>query len=104
MFLINLQLNFLTQYQKPQLYVDAKVVSQEDSKFVDHVLQGVKKAFFFTLNIIFLQFMLSTFLNLFPLIILIVQSKILWLNSKKKIQKNPFMQFVLDVQFWSVLF
>jgi hypothetical protein len=42
-----------------------KVLSQEDSKFADHALHGVKKALFFTSNTIILQFMWSTFLKLF---------------------------------------
>jgi hypothetical protein len=50
----------------------ARVLIQEDAKFVDVVLQGVKKAFFFTSNAIILQSMWSTFLKLYPHIILIV--------------------------------
>jgi hypothetical protein len=77
------------------LYV-AKILSQEDSKFADHVLQDVKKLIFFTSNTIILQFMWSNFLKLFAHIILIFQSKILHLNLKNKI-KNEFMQFALKV-------
>jgi hypothetical protein len=75
----------------------ARVLIQEDAKFVDVVLQGVKKAFFFTSNAIILQSMWSTFLKLYPHIILIVWSKILWLNLELKINKNQFIQFALEV-------
>jgi hypothetical protein len=37
------QLNFLTQYQKASTFYSAKILSQVDSKFADHVLQGIKK-------------------------------------------------------------
>jgi hypothetical protein len=49
------------------------------------ILQGAKKAIFFTLNTIILQSMWSTFLKFFPHITLIVYGKILWLELKKKI-------------------
>jgi hypothetical protein len=60
-FLVDFQLNFLTQYQKPQVLCNAKVLSQEDLKFTDLVLQGVKNPLFFTSNAIILQSMWSTF-------------------------------------------
>jgi hypothetical protein len=52
-----------------------KVLSQEDSKFVDHVLQCVKKALFFTSNSIILQSMLSTFLKIFLQFILTLEGQ-----------------------------
>jgi hypothetical protein len=55
-------------------------LNQEDSKFVELVLQGEKKALFFTSNTIIY---VVKFLNFFPHITLMVQSKILWLNLKK---------------------
>jgi hypothetical protein len=78
---------FSTQFpnatSKASSLCSAKVLSQEDSKFVDHVLHGVKKALFFTSNTIFLQTMWLTFLKKIPHIILIIQSKILRLKVKK---------------------
>jgi hypothetical protein len=61
----------------------AKVLSHEELKFVDLVLQGVKKALLFTSNAIILQSMWSTFVKPFFHLILIDQNKILWLNLKK---------------------
>jgi hypothetical protein len=61
---VDFQFNFLTQYQKPQVSV-AGVLGQEDSKFVDPILHGIKNILFFTLNAIILQSMQSTFLKLF---------------------------------------
>jgi hypothetical protein len=62
---------------KASALCSTKVLSQEDSKFVDPILQGEKKALFFTSNAIILQFKWSAFLKLFPHIILIACSKIL---------------------------
>jgi hypothetical protein len=73
-----------------------KVLSQEDSKFADHVLQGVKKALFFTSNAIILQSMWPNFLKHFQHLILIVQRMILWLNLQKRRIKK-FKQFALKV-------
>jgi hypothetical protein len=53
--------------------------------------------FFFISNTIILQSMRSTFLKLFPHLILIVQSKILWLNLKKKEKKSIYADFALEV-------
>jgi hypothetical protein len=47
------------------------------------ILQGAKKALFFTLNAIILQSMGSTFLKKIPHITLIVQGKILQLELRK---------------------
>jgi hypothetical protein len=62
---------FPTQFpntiSKASTLCSAKDLSQEDSKITHHVLQGVKKAPFHTLNAIILQSMWSTFLKLFAL-------------------------------------
>jgi hypothetical protein len=78
---------FSTQFpniiSKASTLCSAKVLSQEDSKIVDLVLQGVKKTLFFTSNAIILQSMWPTFLKLSPHLILIVLGKILWLDPQK---------------------
>jgi hypothetical protein len=72
---------FSTQFSntisKASSLCSAKVLSQEDSKFADLVLQGVKKSLFFTSNAIILQPMWSTFLKLFLYTILIIKNKTL---------------------------
>jgi hypothetical protein len=47
------------------------------------ILQGAKKALFFTLNAIILQSMWSTFLKFFPHITLIIKKKIIWFKFKE---------------------
>jgi hypothetical protein len=91
----------LTQFpntiSKASSLCSTKVLSHED---LDPVLQGVKKALFFTSNVVILQSMRSTFYKKIPHLILIVQSKILRLNLKTiKILKNQFMQFAQKWQF-----
>jgi hypothetical protein len=54
-----------------QLWIVQLVLSQEESKFVDLVLQGAKKALFFSSNIIVLQSIWLNFLKDFPQINLI---------------------------------
>jgi hypothetical protein len=50
---------FSTQFpnikSKTSTLYNAKVLSQEDLKFVDPTLQGAKKALFFTSNVVILQ-------------------------------------------------
>jgi hypothetical protein len=76
-FLCGYSTQFPNTISKASSLYSAKVLSQEDSKFADPVLCGVKKALFFTSSIIILQSMWSTFLKLFPNLIVIVQTKIL---------------------------
>ena len=42
---------------KASTFCSAKILSQNDSKFANHILEGVRRALFFTLNTIILQFM-----------------------------------------------
>jgi hypothetical protein len=91
---------FPNTISKTSSLCSAKVLSQEDSKFAHLVLHGIKKVIFFTSNATILQSMWSTFLKLFLHIILIVKSKILWLNLKiKKNKKSIYAiwQFALEV-------
>jgi hypothetical protein len=76
---------FATQFSNAILRAlySANFLSKEGSKYSEPALQGERKAFFFTSNAIILQSMRSIFLRFFPHIILVVQSKILWLNLKK---------------------
>jgi hypothetical protein len=62
----------LIKISKASGLCSAIVLSQEDSKLVDPVLQGVRKALIFTSNAIILQFVWSTFWKLFSHLILIV--------------------------------
>jgi hypothetical protein len=66
---------FSTQFpntiSKASTLRSAKVLSQEDSKFVEHIFQVVRETLFFSSNDIILHFMWPTFLKLFLYIILI---------------------------------
>jgi hypothetical protein len=77
----NLFYGFSTQYvsiiSKASTLCSATVLSQEDPKFVDCILQGVKKGFFFISYAIILQSMWLVLLKLFSRIILVVKDKIL---------------------------
>jgi hypothetical protein len=72
LFIFGFSIQFLNTISKASSLCSTKALNQEDSKLVDH---GVKKALFFTPNAIILQFIWSTFLQLFPRIILIVQAR-----------------------------
>jgi hypothetical protein len=60
---------FPTQFpniiSKAPTLCSTKVLNQEDSKFVDPVLQSAKNTLSFTSNVIILQYLKSTFLNFF---------------------------------------
>jgi hypothetical protein len=79
---------FPNTISKASSFYIVKILSQEDSKIADPILKGVKKALFFTSNAVILQSLCSTVFNFFSHLILIVQSKILWLNLKKSNQKS----------------
>jgi hypothetical protein len=71
-FLYGFLIQFPNIISKALTFYGSKVLSQEDSKFVEPILHVVKKAPFFTPNTIVLQSMKSTFLKKFPHIILTI--------------------------------
>jgi hypothetical protein len=57
---------------KASTLLSTKVVSQEDSKFANPILQGVKKLFFITSNTIILRSIQLSFLKLFSQTTLVI--------------------------------
>ena len=68
---MDFQLNFSNIISKTLVVGSAKVLSQEDSKSFGPSLEGARKALFFTSKAKIMQFVWSTFMELFPHIILI---------------------------------
>ena len=56
---------FPNMISKALILCSTKVLSQENSEFVEPILEVVNKKFFLHFNAIILQFMWSTFLKLF---------------------------------------
>jgi hypothetical protein len=72
LFFCRCSTQFLNLIFKKSTSKSAKVLNQEDSRFVDFVLQGEKITLFSTSNTIILQSMRSMFLKTFMHLILIV--------------------------------
>jgi hypothetical protein len=79
---------FSTQFpnmiSKALTLYSTKVSSQENSKFVEPILEVVNEKFFLHFKCYNFAIYVVNFFETFPHIILIVRSKILWLNLKNK--------------------